>query len=574
MLVNCRKITKSFGDKTVLNGVDIDICQGDRIGLVGHNGAGKTTLVNILSGSLDYDGGSIITTRQEFNIGYLRQSEVEPQLFLNVLSNETKVNGEFQRLTSHLGINRIHDWSGERLRNLSGGEKTKLSLAAVLAAQPDLIILDEPTNHMDYQGVEYLAAELNRFSGAAIIISHDRYFLDNAVTQIAEIENGKIKIYPGNYSRYREAKQQETENQRHLYQSQQKEQQKINAAISQLRNWSDKAHRESRQKGEGIGGKEYYRKKAKKRDQAIKSQIKRLEKMREEGIARPTEDPRVNFNVYAREKGNRRLLEADSISKAYGKLTLFEDSSFYINRSEKVGVLGLNGCGKTTLVKLILSLENLDEGRLFLSQSARVAYVSQELPRDEKENLKSLVKDWPLEKQKSTFQLLVGMGIPYDRLSIALGELSRGERMKIAIGLALMGEYDFLVLDEPTNHLDIYSREALGKSLEQFPGAILLISHDRYLLDQVCDRLLVFDNKIITRIEGRVSEYSAPKQETRTKNSSGKADNDEGLLLLETRISWVISELSRYKPGEPNYLALEQEYNELIEQRKRLNMWR
>jgi macrolide transport system ATP-binding/permease protein len=202
MLISCRKLTKSFGDKVVLNGLGMDICQGDRIGLVGRNGAGKTTLANILAGGLAYDEGSMISTRQKLSIGYLRQNEAEPELFSSVLSNETMVNGEFQRLTSHLGINRIHDWSGERLRNLSGGEKTKLALAAVLAAQPDLIILDEPTNHMDYLGVEYLVAELNRFSGAAIIISHDRYFLDSTVSQIAEIENGKIKMYPGNFGCY------------------------------------------------------------------------------------------------------------------------------------------------------------------------------------------------------------------------------------------------------------------------------------------------------------------------------------------------------------------------------------
>jgi macrolide transport system ATP-binding/permease protein len=160
ILLSCHKVTKSFGDKIVLNNVNIDICRNDRIGLVGQNGVGKTTLANILAGSLDYDRGSIITTRQELNIGYLRQSKVEPELFLNVLSNETKINGEFQRLTSHLGINRIHDWSEEQLRNLSGGEKTKLALAAVLATQPNLIILDEPTNHMGYPGVEYLIAEL------------------------------------------------------------------------------------------------------------------------------------------------------------------------------------------------------------------------------------------------------------------------------------------------------------------------------------------------------------------------------------------------------------------------------
>lgn len=566
MLLSCRKVSKSFGDKLVLDDIDIDICHGEKIGLVGRNGAGKTTLANILTGNLDYDKGRIITARNKLNIGYLRQSKVEIEFYLNEINNEN-INQEFLRLTNRLGIRRIDKWSGEQLNNLSGGEKTKLALAAVWAAQPDLVILDEPTNHMDYQGIEFLIEELNNYAGAAIIISHDRYFLDQTVSQIAEIENGKLRLYKGNYTCYRETKQKERESKWHIYQTQQKEQKRIDAIINNLIGWSEKAHRESRKKGQGMGGKEYYRKKAKKRDQAIKSQIKRLEKMRQEGMERPDEDPHLKLNIKSSEAGGHRLLQADNICKAYGSLTLFKDSSFYIKRGEKVGIFGPNGCGKTTLIKIILGQENLDKGSLFLSPSARLAYVSQELPRGERESLKELIKDWPVLNQKTTFQFLVSLGIAYDRLQVAMGNLSRGERMKISIGMAIMGEYDLLILDEPTNHLDIFSREALEESLIKFSGTIILISHDRYLLDKVCDHLLVFDDKVIRRIHDRVSEYM--KKKTQTKRNSKDGSSEEELMLLETRIAWVLSELSRNKPGEPRYLELDQEYKDLIMQKKR-----
>jgi len=569
MLISCRGVKKSFREKMVLNGANLDICQGDRIGLVGRNGSGKTTLANILTGNIDYDEGQITAVGRRINIGYLRQAESQTDFVLYGLDNETEVNREFQRHASHLGMNRVMQWSDQRRQSLSGGEKTKLALAKVWASQPDIIILDEPTNHMDYQGVNYLTSELSRYQGAAIIISHDRYFLDQTVSKIAEIEKGIITIYPGNYSWYREARQKERESKLHTYQSQQKQQQEIEAKIAQLKGWSDKAHRESRIKGQGMGGKEYFRKKAKKRDQAVKSQIRRLENMRQQGVVRPEKDLQVKFDFNGREKGGRRLLEATSISKAYGGLQLFANSSFYINRGEKIGILGPNGCGKTTLLKIILGQETLDAGSIFLSPSARLAYVSQDLPQDEKESLKGLVRDRPREQQKSTFDLLVRLGIAYDRLQVALGNLSRGERMKIAIGLAIMGAYDLLVLDEPTNHLDLYSREALEESLGRFPGTIILISHDRYLLNQVCDHILVFENGSIRRIEGNVSGYLTKKQETPEPHSQKK--NSEEKLLLETKISWILGELSRIKPGEPEYLALEQEYQELIKQKNSLN---
>lgn len=338
------------------------------------------------------------------------------------------------------------------------------------------------------------------------------------------------------------------------------------AAIKQLKSWSDKAHRESREKGEGIGGKEYYRKKAKKRDQAVKSQLKRLQRMQEQQIDRPSAEWSVNFNISARGKGTGRLMTAEDIVKAYGQLSLFKDSSFYIKRGEKVGLIGPNGCGKTTLVKTILGEEKLDSGRLYLSQAARIAYVGQELPQGEKECIKDLIKNRTVEEQKRIFQLMVNLRVPYNQFNTALGDLSRGERMKIAIGLAVMNENDLLILDEPTNHLDLFSREALEESLVELSGTLLVISHDRFFLQQVCDHLLVFDQQKIRRFADRIEDYLSRKDADKI-----QVDNsEEELLLLETKISRVLSDISRYKPGDSDYAVLDQEYRLLIQQRKRL----
>lgn len=559
MFISCRGIKKSFGDRMVLKGIDLDIGRGDRIGLVGRNGSGKTTLANILTGYLDYDEGSIVTAAEQIKIGYLRQTQTEAELFSQVL------NGEFQRLTSYLGMNQVQEWSKERLQNLSGGEKSKIALAGILASVPDLLILDEPTNHMDYQGANFLISKLAAYQGAVVIISHDRYFLDQTVSKIAEIEKGTIILYQGNYSQYREAREKERQSRQHTYESQRKQQREIEADIARLKGWSEKAHRESRKKAEGMmGGKEYYRKKAKKHDQAIKSQIKRLGKMQREEIKRPEAETQVKFSLNSRVKGGRRLLEAEHITKTYGNLPVFKDSSFYINRGEKVGILGPNGCGKTTLFKTILGQENLDAGRIFLSPAARVAYVGQELPQDENWSLKQLVKDRTIPEQKHIFRSMVELGIAYDRLNVPLDTVSRGERMKLAIGMAIIDEYDLLMLDEPANHLDLYSRESLEESLIRFPGSILIVSHDRCLLEKVCAHMLIFKEHQISRVEGNLADYlniKTPAPESK--------DREEEKLLLETQISRVISQLSQYKPDDPRFVALDQEYKELIKRRNR-----
>lgn len=571
ILLSCRRIKKSFGDRIVLNDIDLDIVQGDRIGLVGRNGAGKSTLVNIMAGSLDYDDGTIIYTRQQFNIGYLRQTEAEPELFLNVLNMETEVNGEFQRLSSHLGINQVKNWSGDRIQKLSGGEKTKIALARVWAAHPELLILDEPTNHMDYQGISFLISELAAYKGAAIIISHDRYFLDRTVSKIVEIDNGKLKMYPGNYSAYQESRQKERESQLHLYESEQKEQNQIERKIKQLKSWSAKAHQESRQKAAGrMGGKEYYRKKAKKRDQAVKSQIKRLERMQQEGTKRPEKEVQVTFDLNARDQGGKRLVESQEAGKCFGELLLFKDSSFYVKRGEKVGISGPNGCGKTTLINIIGGRESLDAGSIFVSPSARIAVFNQELPQGEKDTVLDTLNTLKLEERKSTLQLLLNLGLAYDRMQVPMGKLSRGERMKAAMGMGIMGEYDLLIMDEPTNHLDVYSREALEESLIGFPGTILLISHDRYFLDRVCNVMLVFDQKKIKRVEGNLSDYLSRPSSPAVVQGLNTNDNREELLLVETQISRLLGQFNRYQPGEAGYVELDFEYQQLVQRRKAL----
>lgn len=264
-------------------------------------------------------------------------------------------------------------------------------------------------------------------------------------------------------------------------------------------------------------------------------------------------------------------MEADGLSKAYGSRLLFQDSSFYVSRGEKIGILGANGCGKTTLVKMILGRECIDAGTLFLSQAARIMYVSQELPRQETEALKERIEAWTRDEQKRLFQLLNALGMPYDRLHLPLGKLSRGERMKIAIGLAIIEAYDLLILDEPTNHLDIDSREALQDSLVQFPGTILLISHDRYLMDRVCERLLVFDQHRIIRSENRWSDYLAPRESPSSPLPLSVDDRDEEKLLLETRMARILGELSRCKPGDADYAALDREYRELMQRQNRMS---
>lgn len=575
LLLTCRGIGKSFGEKQVLKNIDLDISRGDRIGLVGSNGAGKTTLANIITGSLDYDQGVLLYRQHNLEIGYMQQRQDLPEITHHKLTGEAgEMETDFLVASSRMGLRGVQHWEEERLQGLSGGERTKLALATVWAGCPDLLILDEPTNHLDYQGVEWLIKELKQFAGAVLLISHDRYFLDRTVNQIAEIEAGSISLYAGNYSYYREEKQRNYQSQLHTYQSQQKEQQRIEAVIGQLKDWSAKAHRESRQKGGAsgnkMGTKEYFRAKAKKRDQAVKSQIKKLERMRGQGLEKPPGDPRIRLDIGEREKTGRRLIQADNIVKAYGENLLFKNSSFYINRGDRVGVFGPNGCGKSTLLRILLGQETVDAGEVFLSPSARLAFISQDLAIDDHKSTLQIIADREKSEGQQLITLIVNLGLSFDRLQQRLSALSQGEQVKIQMALALIGGSDLLVLDEPTNHLDLYSRESLEEALSQYSGTILLVSHDRFLLERVCTSLLVFERQQVIRIEGKLDGYLNQQPQGQAA-SQRRADKKDELLLLDTRMAYVLGELARCQPGDSRYEELDREYNELLEQKRRLN---
>ena len=350
LLVSCRQIEKSYDNKKILDNISLDIAPLDRIALIGKNGAGKTTLLRILAGYEKPDSGQILTHRNNLTTGYLNQGREE-------ISQEIDFSSEFLATTKNLGLNKVQNWDEDRWPKISGGEKTKLALARIRAQNPNLLLLDEPTNHLDYQGIKWLIEELNNFPGALLVVSHDRYFLDQITQKTLELK-GKITTYPGNYSFYRKERKRRRESQLRQHKQEKKEEQKLKEEIKKVKDWAQKgqenAGEKARKHGVQKGGKEHYRARAQKKDQQAKSKTKRLEKLKEEKTEKPPKDPELNVDLKNSSKRGRRLLEATNITKSYPEKVLFRESSFYLLRGEKIGFWGPNGAGKSTLISLIL----------------------------------------------------------------------------------------------------------------------------------------------------------------------------------------------------------------------------
>jgi macrolide transport system ATP-binding/permease protein len=565
-----RDIQKSFNERLIINNAKFDIKHGSRIGLVGNNGAGKTTLANIIYGSVLPDAGAIETFNGSVNIGYLKQStEYSVLEFEDAITLAEK--GLFT-LSSKLGLSKTIDWGDTQWENLSGGEKLKLSLASVWASRPELLILDEPTNHLDLQGVAWLINELKAFNGAVIIISHDRYFLDRTVTEIVEIEDGETKLFNGNYSFYRQEKQRLYEIQLHQYETQQKHKQQIEQQIANLKNWSEKAHRDSTKQGSNserrqIGYKEYHRMKAKKMDIQIKSKTKRLnQELEKNEIKQPKQEAKVSFQFQASHKRGKRIIEAQNLGKYFGNRCLFDNSHFYMNHGERMAILGVNGSGKTTLLKMLLGKEKGTTGSLWMSDSLRIGYLSQDVsdlpPTKTALEYTGLTDRTSLGTARTIF---ANIGLSEEKLTIPIVNLSLGERTRVKLVMMLLNDLDLLILDEPTNHLDLASRESLEKTLMDFHGSMLIVSHDVYFLEKISDKLLVIaDGKIIRKEEG-MKEHNNPK----TSFLSNK-EKDEQLMLLQNEITALIGKLSFMSKNEAGYEQLDHELAKLIKTKKEL----
>ena len=539
VLMESKNLSKEYGENVIFNKIDFKIKLGETIGIVGSNGTGKTTLANIICGKIEPTSGEIIWYKNNVKIGYMKQAT------------------EYEDLES----------------TLSGGEKTKKLLNDVIHRDYNFLVLDEPTNHLDYLGVAYLIKEIKKFNGTIIIISHDRYFLDQCVTRIIEIENQKITEYNGNYTYYRKKKQEDYENAVHLYVEQEKIKNRINMQIEELEGWSDKAHRESRKKaietGNKFGGNEYNRVKAKKMDNQIKSRIKRLEKMKVEGLEKPKEEEKVLFQIKESKKIGAVVVEAKDISKSFDKKILFEKSSFYIKHGEKIGIYGPNGCGKTTFIKALLGKMDVD-GDLYISPTRKIGYISQDVIGLNEEC--SIIELFNFENRQELGQLRTKLnliGFNAEMLDRKVKYLSLGERMKLKIILMIQEQCEVLILDEPTNHIDLHVREQLEETLRSYNGTIILVTHDRYMLEKICDKLLVFNNKKIIRYEYGIHEYLNNIEKNKKKDKDKKSKNKlEEKILLENKITYILSCLSSCTIGSEEYKRLDEEYNSLITLRK------
>lgn len=490
-----RHLEKSYGERSLLHDVSLTIPSGSHIGIVGPNGAGKSTFLQMIAGNTEADKGQIrINTGA--TIALLPQEPKEPvaagPLFFSYLR---RLGGSYRE-----------DWE-----HLSGGERTKLALAALLAVEPALLLLDEPTNHLDYTGVESLITALQPFSGTLLMVSHDRYFLDRSADKILEIDNGTVTVYEGNYSDYRREKEKNYRESLVRYEEDRKQQKQIEAAIRQKKDWASKAHRDStkpEKSGNKMGAKEYKRNKAKKLDNQTKSQIKKLEKAVEEGEQKPRQEKSVYFSLNGHSKDSRGLMEAKELKKSFDGRPLLLPSSFYLRKGEKAALFGANGCGKTTLFRMVLGQEELDGGDLWLSPAAQPFFLSQQedgLPEQKTVEAYFKAKRGLLTGKERTD--LHNFGLTTALLRQKIYSLSMGERIRLRMAEAVLDGRNLLFLDEPTNHLDLPAREQLEKTLAAYEGTLLIASHDIYFLSRICDKVLLFHDGQIQRLEDSFAEF-------------------------------------------------------------------
>ncbi|WP_078381207.1 ribosomal protection-like ABC-F family protein [Sutcliffiella halmapala] len=569
-ILQVKKVKKSFGEREILKDISFDIRNGEKIGLVGWNGAGKTTLMRLLMGSIVPNEGTI-TKHSEVKIGYLPQS-TEYELHLE---DELMEHGQhFLTTTSQLGLEKMQNWKEERYHHLSGGERLKLALAKIWANNPHLLFLDEPTNHLDLQGVNWLIKELKKFEGAAVIISHDRYFLDKTVTKIYEIEDCLLKEYEGNYSAYKVEKQRLHEQQTRDYLKQERKIQIIEEQVATLKQWSEKAHRES---GKGrslsennlLGFKEYERVKAKKKDNQIKSKTRRLElELSKKKIEKPKEEVEVLFDFESSGKRGKRILEAKGLSKQFDERVLFDKSHFYVLHGEKVGLLGPNGAGKTTFINMLLGKEDASKGTLWKSDTLKIAYLSQDVSEMSVDKTAMEYLDVVgCERISKARTIFANMGMKEDKLLKPIATLSLGERTRVKLVHMIMQEYDVLILDEPTNHLDLPSREQLEDTLISYNGALIVVSHDRYFVEKLCNKLLIIENKRIKRVEMGLREYETRQQLSK---EPSKQEQREALAIIDTKITELLGKISMINPGTEEYIEMDRAITEWMRKKKEI----
>ena len=562
MILNATNISKSFGSNEIIKDATFLVNEHEKVAIVGVNGAGKTTLLKILTGEESADSGSI-TLAKDAKLGYLRQinnvdsalsiidelyTVIEPILNMEkrmsqmqedmkhltgseleeLYSSYTALTHSYELMDGYAAKSRVvgilkglgfeeADFD-RKINTLSGGQKTRVFLAKLLLEEPDIILLDEPTNHLDLRSIEWLESYLLNYKGAVIIVSHDRYFLDKIVSKVIDIENGNVQMYLGNYTDFSNKKQMLLDAKMKEYLNQQQEIKHQEAVITKL--------------------KQFNREKSIKRAESRQKQLEKIERV--EAPQTYSENMRLSLDI-SKESG-KDVLTVHNLSKSFEHKKLFWDINFEIKRGERVAIIGDNGTGKTTLLKIINGLLNPDTGEVIYGSNVSVAYYDQEhqVLHMDKTLFDELSDTYPDMTNTQIRNILAAFLFTGEDVYKKIADLSGGERGRVSLVKLMLSKANFLLLDEPTNHLDIVSKDVLENALNNFPGTVCYVSHDRYFINKTATRILdLTENRLLNYIGNY--DYYIEKREAveEAANLTSTEQSQKPVDVSESKKEWI-----------------------------------
>lgn len=524
-VINVEHISKLYGDKMILEDLSCSVDEGDKIGIIGINGTGKSTLLRIIAGEEEADEGKIIFSNG-MTIGWMGQNPEfdEESSILKYVCEGKKIEDDYgyeSDAKAMLTVLELENFD-EKIKNLSGGQKKRAALCKVLLQKPDILILDEPTNHLDNKMSDWLENYLKSFRGVLLMVTHDRYFLDKVTNHIWEVEGGKVYYYDENYSGYLERKAEREE--RELA-SERKRQSILRSEVK----WVMRG--------------------ARARSTKQKARLERFEQLK--AMDSPKTAKQVEMGSVGTILG-KKTIELYDISKAYGDKVLFKHFSYIFKRFERIGFVGHNGCGKSTLMKILADLEQADSGAIEWGETIKIGYFAQECEvMDERERVIDYIKDAAeyvrtSEGLVSASKMLERFLFSSDMQYTPIAKISGGERRRLYLLKVLMQSPNVLILDEPTNDLDIATLRVLEDFLDEFAGIVITVSHDRYFLDRTVDRIAAFENGNIVVYEGDYTEYQEKSGRIET-DSIDSVDSGSGLHIKKSN--------EKKKEGREQWLA-------------------
>ncbi len=596
MILACNNISKSFDSKQILSGCSFHIEEHEKVAIVGANGTGKSTLLKIITGELLPDTGDVIQTKNT-TLGYLAQHndmssentiydemhsvrqdilEMEQSIrtlevnmkhaegaeLENMLSKYSKLSHDFELNNGYAyqsevvgvlkGLGFTNEEFSKKISSLSGGEKTRVFLGKILLSKPDIILLDEPTNHLDMDSIAWLENFLLNYNGAVIIVAHDRYFLNKIVTKVVELEDTKASVYTGNYSDYAVKKEKLRDAALKQYCNQQREIKHQQEVIDKLRSFN----------------REKSIKRAESREKAL-NKIDVIDKPK-------FFDYEMNLKLTPQIVSGNDVLSVKNLSKSYGERTLFKDISFELKRGEHVAIIGSNGTGKTTILKILNELLDADYGEFKLGTKVTIGYYDQEHHVLDMENtiFEEIADAYPDMTNTEIRNVLAAFLFTNDDVFKLISSLSGGERGRVSLAKLMLSEANFLILDEPTNHLDMVSKEILEKAIKNYSGTVLYVSHDRYFINQTADRILELTGETLINYIGNYDYYLEKKDElnavyVNTKEETNIILNTES----ESKVDWKTQkeEQARQRKLQNEIKRIEERINTLENDNEELN---